>query len=428
MWQPEIETLSRQHIRDLQEQRFQRAWDHIWKNAPEQRKLLREAGVEQGDITSLDGLRKLPFTEKKAFTDNYPFGLFAVPPEDIVRLQSTSGTTSKPSMGGYTANDLQNWKDLVARFASMAGVTKHDTAHIAFGFGMFTGGFGLNYGLEHMGVRILPMSSGQTEKQLMMMQDMGSTVLIATPSYALYLAEAVREAGIKDKIKLRVGLFGGEGHTPEMAEQIERNLGIIATSNYGLCELCGPGLSGDCLEKKGMHIAEDHFYCEIIDPDTGEVLPEGEVGELVVTPLLREALPLIRYRTKDITKITTAPCACGRTHARMSATLGRSDDMLIIRGVNVFPSQIESVLIRQEHIGPHYMLHVRREGVMDTLEVQVELTDGSVLDSFQQLDRIRETIRGQIRSILGLTVKVTLVAPQTVERFMGKARRVKDER
>ncbi|MCL2003786.1 MAG: phenylacetate--CoA ligase [Oscillospiraceae bacterium] len=428
MWQPEQETIGRAELRALQEQRFQAAWAHIWLNAPAQRGILRDAGVEQGDVRSLDDLHKLPFTDKRAFTEQYPFGLFAVPPEDIVRLHSTSGTTSKPSMGGYTARDMQNWKDLNARVCAMAGVTKHDTAQISFGFGMFTGGFGLNYGLEHMGVRILPMGSGQTEKQLMMMIDMASTVLVATPSYALYLSEAVREAGIRDSLKLRVGLFGGEGHTPEMAAQIEENLGITATSNYGLCELGGPGLSGECLERKGMHIAEDHFYCEIIDPDTGAVLPEGETGELVVTPLTRQALPLIRYRTKDITRLNSERCACGRTHARMNPTLGRSDDMLIIRGVNIFPSQVESVLIRQEHIGPHYMLIVRREGVMDTLEVQVELVDGSVLESYRMLETIREKIRAEIRSILGITVKVTLVAPQTVERFMGKARRVRDER
>ncbi|MCL1807018.1 MAG: phenylacetate--CoA ligase [Oscillospiraceae bacterium] len=428
MWQPELETITRDELRMLQEERFQRSWRHIWADAPAQTKLLHDAGAERGDIRSLDDVHKLPFTDKSVFTEHYPFGLFAVPPEAVVRLHSTSGTTSKPSMGGYTYTDMVHWKDLVARVCVMAGVTKRDTAHIAFGFGMFTGGFGLNYGLEHMGVRVLPMGGGQTEKQLMMMRDMGSTVLVATPSYALYLSEAVREAGIKEDLMLRVGLFGGEGHTQEMAEQIERNLGIIATSNYGLCELGGPGISGECLLKTGMHIAEDHYFCEIINPETGAVLPEGETGELVVTPLTREALPLIRYRTKDITKITTEPCKCGRTHARMSPTLGRSDDMLIIRGVNVYPSQIESVLIRQEHIGPHYMLVVRREGVMDTLEVQVELTDGAVLDSFHLLEQIQNNIREQIRNILGLTVKVTLVAPQTVERFMGKAKRIKDER
>lgn len=428
MWQPEIETIERDALRSLQGKRFAWSWKHIWDNAPAQRGILKEAGVESGDIRSLDDIAKLPFTDKKAFADNYPFGLFAVPQEDIIRLHGTSGTTGKPAMGGYTVRDMTNWKDLIARICAAAGVTKRDLAQVSFGYGMFTGGFGLHQGLEHMGVCVLPMSSGQTEKQLMMMRDMGATVLIATPSYALYLSEAVREKGIKDELKLRVGLFGGEGHTPEMAAQIEENLGLIATSNYGLCELTGPGVSGECLYRDGMHIAEDHYYCEIIDPDTGRVLPEGETGELVVTPLTRECLPLIRYRTKDITKLTYESCRCGRTHARMAPTLGRSDDMLIIKGVNVFPSQIESVLIRQEHIGPHYLLVVRREGVMDTLEVQVELADGSVLDSFSMLERIRDTIQEQIRNTLGLSVKVSLVAPQTIERFMGKARRVRDER
>ncbi|MDR0294107.1 MAG: phenylacetate--CoA ligase [Oscillospiraceae bacterium] len=428
MWQPEIEAMGRDALRYLQEDRFRQVWAHIWDDAPVQRGLLRDAGAERGDAPSLDGISKLPFTDKKAFTEHYPFGLFAVPREKVIRLHSTSGTTNKPSMGGYTVSDMQNWKDLIARICAAAGVTGGDTAQVAFGYGMFTGGFGLHQGLEQMGVTILPMSSGQTEKQLMMMRDIGPTVLVSTPSYALYLSEAVREAGIKGEIKLRVGLFGGEGHTPEMAAKIEENLGITATSNYGLCELGGPGLSGECLERKGLHIAEDHYYCEIIDSETGEVLPEGETGELVVTSLTREALPLIRYRTKDITRLTYEPCACGRTHARMAPVIGRSDDMLIIRGVNVFPSQIESVLIRQEHIGPHYMLVVRREGVTDTLEVQVELVDGSVLESFPMLEQIQGSIREQIRNILGLTVKVTLVAPQSVERFMGKARRVKDER
>ncbi len=428
MWQPDIETMGREKLRALQEERFLKTWNHIWDNAPAQRGILQAAGVERGDVTSLADIAKLPFTDKKAFADNYPFGLFAVPREKIIRLHGTSGTTGKPAMGAYTASDMAVWKDLIARVCAAAGVTKQDLAQVSFGYGLFTGGFGLHQGLEHMGVCVLPMSSGQTEKQLMMMRDMGATVLISTPSYALYLSEAVREHGIKGELKLRVGLFGGEGHTSEMAAQIEENLGITATSNYGLCELTGPGVSGECLYREGMHIAEDHFYAEIIDPETGKVLPEGEMGELVVTPLSREALPLLRYRTKDITRLTYETCRCGRTHARMAPTLGRSDDMLIIRGVNVFPSQIESVLIRQEHIGPHYMLVVRRESAMDTLEIQVELIDGSVLESYSMLERIRNNIQGKIKDILGLTVKVTLVAPQTIERFMGKARRVRDER
>lgn len=428
MWQIEFEAMPREEITRLQNDRFLRSVDHLWNNAPVQRSLLESVGVERGDIRSLDDIEKLPFTEKKQFHDNYPFGMFAVPKDKVVRLHGTSGTTGKPTMGGYTARDMAMWKDLIARICVSAGVTAADTAQISFGLGLFTGGFGLYQGLEHLGACVLPMGSGQTEKQIMMMIDMGATVLVSTPSYALYLSEHVRETGAVDMLKLRIGLFGGEGHTPEMREQIEKNLGIIATSNYGMCELTGPGVSGECVERNGMHIAEDHFFAEIIDPDTGKRLSEGETGELVITTLTRECIPLIRYRTHDITRLTYEKCACGRTHARMSPTLGRSDDMLIIKGTNVFPSQIESVLIKQEHIGPHYMLFVRREGFMDTLEVQVELTDGSVLDSYGMLERIKNKTNEELRNVLGLSVKVTLVAPRTIERFVGKAKRVVDLR
>ena len=428
MWQPEIEALSREKIRALQEQRFQKSLAHLWRNAAVQKRLLSDAGIEPGDIGSLDDLSKMPFTEKRMFHENYPFGMFAVPKEQVVRLHGTSGTTGKPTMGGYTKNDMEIWKDQIARLCVAAGVRPDDTAQVCFGYGLFTGGFGLHQGLEHMGVCVLPMSSGQTEKQLMMMEDMGSTILISTPSYALYLSEAIREKGIRGRLKLRIGLFGGEGCTPEMRRQIEDNMGILVTSNYGLCELGGPGMSGECGRRDGMHLAEDHYYAEVIDPDTGKVLPGGETGELVVTSLTREALPLIRYRTRDITRLTTAPCPCGRTHARMAPTLGRSDDMLIIKGTNVFPSQIESALITQEHIGPHYLLVVRREGFMDTLEVQVELTDGALLESFPRLQSIQKAIAEKLRETLGLSVKVTPVAPQTIERFQGKAKRIVDLR
>ncbi|MCL2082768.1 MAG: phenylacetate--CoA ligase [Oscillospiraceae bacterium] len=428
MWQPEIETMPREAIRELQWIRLQKTLGHIAENAPVQSKLLNDSGVELGDLRSLDDVQKLPFSEKKIFHEQYPFGLFAVPRDKIARLQGTSGTTGKPSMGGYTKSDLEVWKDLIARLCMSAGVCRGDLAQISFGYGMFTGGFGLHQGLEHMGVCVLPMSSGQTEKQLMMMEDMGSTILVSTPSYALYLSEAVRERGIIDRLKIRIGLFGGEGCTPEMRQQIENNLGIIATNNYGLCEMTGPGVSGECIERNGLHFAEDHFYAEIIDPESGRILPEGEPGELVLTSLTRECLPLIRYRTRDITCITNEPCACGRTHARMSPTLGRSDDMLLIRGMNVYPSQIESALITQNHIGPHYLLIVRREGFMDTLEIQVELIDGAVLEKFSILERVQKDIAQEICNVLGLSVKVTLVAPKTIERFQGKAKRVVDLR
>lgn len=428
MWQPDIESMPRDEIVKLQNERLKETVAHIWAHAPVQRAKLEAAGLSQSDIQTTDDLVNVPFTIKDDFRDSYPFGLFAVPQKEIVRLQGTSGTTGKPTIAGYTRRDLTTWADLIARLATAVGVTDEDTAQVSFGYGLFTGGFGLHQGMERIGATVLPLSSGNTERQLMMMQDIGTTVLIATPSYALYLSEAAREMAVRDKLKLKVGLFGGEGCTPEMRMQIEENLGIIATNNYGMCELIGPGLSGECQERDGLHIAEDHFFPEIIDPDTGKRLPYGEQGELVVTTLTKEGLPLLRYRTRDITCLYTEPCACGRTHIRMSPTRGRSDDMLIIKGVNVFPSQIESVLIGTEHIGPHYLLLVRREGIVDTLEVQVELINSDVLDSYSELEKIQTIIREKLRSVLGLTVKVTLVGPKTIERFQGKAKRVIDLR
>ncbi len=428
MWQKKLETMDRAAIRALQRERFAWTMDHIFRSAPVQRQKLVDAGIKSAGAVTLEDIASLPFTMKKDFHQNYPFGMFAVEQSEVVRLQGTSGTTGKPTIGGYTREDLEMWKDLIARLAVSVGVGRQDLAQVSFGYGLFTGGFGLHQGLEHIGATVLPMSSGNTEKQLMMMQDMGTTVLIATPSYALYLSEVVREKGIRDSLKLRIGLFGGEGCTKEMRQTIENNMGIIATNNYGLCELTGPGVSGECLERDGLHIAEDHFYPEIINPDTGEVLGEGERGELVVTTLTRQCVPLIRYRTRDITSLSYEPCRCGRTHVRMAPTYGRSDDMLLIKGVNVFPSQIESVLIGMEHIGPHYLLFVRHEGYMDTLEVQVELVDAQLLEHFSMLERVQRTIRERLQVVLGLQTKVTLVAPQTIERFQGKAKRVIDLR
>ncbi|MCL1819537.1 MAG: phenylacetate--CoA ligase [Oscillospiraceae bacterium] len=428
MWQPDIETLPRRNIETLQNERLRETVSHIWANAPVQRAKLEAAGLAPDNIRTTDDLVNVPFTVKEDFRVNYPYGLFAVPMKNIVRLQGTSGTTGKNTMAGYTRRDMKMWADLIARLATAVGVTDEDVAQICFGYGLFTGGFGLHQGMERIGATVLPMSSGNTERQLIMMEDMGTTVLIATPSYALYISEMVNEAGIRDKLKLRVGLFGGEGCTPEMRLKIENNLGITATNNYGLCELIGPGLSGECRERDGLHIAEDHFFAEIIDPDTGERLPHGEQGELVVTTLTKEALPLLRYRTRDITRLNPEPCVCGRTHMRMMPTRGRSDDMLIIKGVNVFPSQIESVLIGIEHIGPHYLLLVRRDGISDTLEVKVELTDTSVLESFSELERIQHRVKDRLRVVLGLNVKVSLVGPNTIERFQGKAKRVVDLR
>lgn len=420
--------MPREQLRELQLTRLNRTLAHIMKNAPVQRDLLCGAGFDGAPLTRLEDIQHLPFSVKRMFIDNYPYGLFAVPRDEVIRLQGTSGTTGKPSISGYTRADMAMWKDLIARLACAVGVSERDTAQVSFGYGLFTGGFGLHQGLEHIGATVLPLSSGNTERQLMMMEDLGVTVLIATPSYALYLSEVAAEKGVKDRLKLRVGLFGGEGCTPEMRRTIEANLGVVATNNYGLCELTGPGVSGECVERNGLHFAEDHFYPEIIDPDTGKVLPLGEEGELVVTTLTRECVPLIRYRTRDITRLIPESCPCGRTHIRMAPVLGRSDDMLIIKGVNVYPSQIESVLITAEHIGPHYLLFVRREGRMDTLEIQVELTDGAMLENYRMLEALRDAITERLRSTLGLAVKVSLVAPQTIERFQGKAKRVIDMR
>lgn len=388
-----------------------------------------KAGVRPEHIRSLRDLSLIPFTVKDDLRDNYPFGLFAEPMKNIVRFHSSSGTTGKPIVVGYTRNDMEIWTDCCARVASAAGVTSDDICQISFGYGMFTGGFGMHAGVERIGAGVVPVSSGNSERQLMFMQDFGTTALVATPSYVLHLSEVMREMGIKkEDLKLRVGLFGGEGHTPEMRALIEERLGIIDTQNYGLTEICGPGISYECLEICGMHITEDHFYPEIIDPETGEVLPEGEEGELVLTTLTKEGIPMLRYRTRDITRITREPCRCGRTNARMDLVRGRSDDMMVIRGVNVFPSQIESVLMTVQGIGPHYQIIVTNEQFMDKLEVQVELVDGQLLERYAELQRLTEEIHQKIRTVLQLDVKVTLLNPKTLERTVGKARHVIDLR
>lgn len=316
----------------------------------------------------------------------------------------------------------------MARIITASGVTSKDIAQISFGYGLFTGAFGLHYGLQKVGCMVIPMSSGNSEKQLMIMEDFGSTVLIATPSYGVYLSELAKDHGISDKLKLRVGLFGSEICTPEMRDQIEKNIGIIVTDNYGLTEIGGPGVSGECLERNGLHINEDYYLCEVIDPDTCEVLPQGETGELVITPLFKEAFPIFRYRTKDLARITYDPCPCGRTTARMTKVMGRTDDMMIIKGVNVFPSQIESVLFTMPHIGPHYQLILRKKNFMDTLEVQVELVDATLLERYSELDALQHKIRAALKTVLGLDCKVTLVPPRTIKRFEGKAKRIVDLR
>ncbi len=423
-----METMPREELRKLQLERLQNTVSRVYDNVPYERAKFDAAGVSPADIKSLDDLRRLPFTTKDDLRENYPCDLFAVPRRDVVRIHASSGTTGKPTVVGYTRHDMDVWSELIARLAVAAGVVPEDTAQISFGYGLFTGAFGLHQGLERIGVAVIPMSSGNSEKQLMIMQDFEPTVLVATPSYAIYLGEMVRKAGIRDKLKLRIGLFGGEGCTEGMRRKIEEDLGIFATDNYGMSELIGPGVSGECSHRCGLHVAEDHFFAEIIDPETCETLPYGEVGELVITSLTKEALPIIRYRTRDIASLNPEPCACGRTHVRMSRVTGRSDDMLIIKGVNVFPSQIESVLMEITEIGPHYQLVLRREGFLDTLEVNVELIDGSVLEQYSKLIGIQEGIRKRLHSVLGLDTKVNLVEPDTIERSQGKAKRVIDLR
>jgi len=427
-WQKDAETMPRAQIKELQLKKLQHTVKWCYDRVPYYHKIMEEAKVTPDMIRTLEDVRRLPFTTKADLRDNYPFGLFAVPKKEIVEIHASSGTTGKPIVGGYTRNDMDVWSDCVARIAVASGANENDICQIAFGYGLFTGAFGLHYALEKIGAMVVPISSGNSEKQIMIMKDFGTTLLVATPSYAVYLSELAKEMGVADQLQLRLGLFGSEVCTPEMRDQIERNIGITVTDNYGLTEIGGPGMSGECIFRDGLHINEDHFLCEIIDPDTGEVLPEGEKGELVVTPLTKEGFPIFRYRTKDITRIITEPCKCGRTFARMDKVVGRTDDMLIIKGVNVFPSQIESVLIQSPHIGPHYQLILRKKNYMDNLEVKVELIDGSLLDQYGALEKVAGDIRAQLRTVLGLDCKVTLVEPHSIERSTGKAKRIVDLR
>lgn len=428
IWEPQWECMERDAMRRLQLERLQAVVERVYRQVPFYRRKFDEAGVKPGDIKRLEDLAKLPFTVKDDLRDNYPFGMFAVPMKDVVRVHSSSGTTGIPTVVGYTQNDLMTWSNLVGRFVSAAGVTSDDIVQISFGYGLFTGGFGLHYGMERIGATVVPVSSGNTERQIKIMKDFGSTVLVATPSYALYMAEVAREMGVLDQLKLRVGLFGAEPWSENMRKELEKAWGIIATDNYGLSEVMGPGVSGECTEFCGLHISEDHFIPEIIDPKTGEVKGPGEEGELVITALTKEALPIIRYRTKDITSLHYEKCACGRTTVRMKKTLGRSDDMLIIRGVNVFPSQIESVLMEIEEVDPHYLLIVDRIGHLDTLEVRVEVPEHIFTGNLRDLERLTEKIKRKIDSLLNISVKVKLVEPKSIERSVGKAKRVIDNR
>ena len=429
IWSKE-ETLSRAEMEKLQLSRLQETVARVYEKVPYYRAKMDEMGVKPQDIQSLADLQKLPFTTKQDMRDTYPFGLFAVPQDELVRIHASSGTTGKPTVVGYTRGDLETWTDCVARIACMGGATEKDVAQICFGYGMFTGALGLHYGLEKIGAAIVPSSTGNSEKQLMYMKDFRTSLLVATPSYALRLAEVARELGIEPQrdLGVKIALVGSELLTDAMREEMHLAWGrdIKITSNYGMSELMGPGVSGECLEHCGMHINEDYFIPEIIDSNTGEVLPVGEKGELVITCIKKEGLPLIRYRTKDVTRLFYEPCACGRTTCRMENLSGRSDDMLKIRGVNVFPGQIEEVVLSVPELGPHYEIVVEREGYTDKLTVRVELNKET--DSFAELQRIEATTRNKLKVVLGLDAKIRLESPNTLQRFEGKAKRIKDLR
>jgi phenylacetate-CoA ligase len=429
IWSKE-ETLSRAEIEALQLERLKETVERVYAKVPAYREKMDRAGVKPQDIKTLKDLAKLPFVTKQDMRDTYPFGLFAVPKKDLVRIHASSGTTGKPTVVGYTKKDLDTWTECVSRIACMGGATKDDVAQICFGYGMFTGALGLHYGLENIGAVIVPSSTGNSEKQIMYMKDFGTTLLVATPSYALRLAEVARSMGVDPEkdLNVKIGLVGSELLTDAMREEMHKAWGkdMLVTSNYGMSELMGPGVSGECEYLCGMHINEDYFIPEIINPETGEVLPEGEQGELVITCIKKEGIPLIRYRTKDITSLHYEPCKCGRTFVRMDNLSGRSDDMLKIRGVNVFPSQIEEVILSFEELGPHYEIIVTREGYNDKLEIRVELNHST--DSFKVLENLSKNIKSKLRTILGLDAKVTLESPNTLQRFEGKAKRIKDLR
>ncbi|HHU83813.1 MAG TPA: phenylacetate--CoA ligase [Clostridiales bacterium] len=425
----EIECMSRKEIDSLQLERLKWTVDYCYKNVPFYTKRLDECGITAEKIKSLSDIQYIPPTTKDDLRDNYPFGLFAQPVKNIARIHASSGTTGKPTVVGYTKTDLENWAECVARIVVAAGATPDDIVQICFGYGMFTGALGLHYGLEKLGATVVPNSSGNSEKSLMFMRDFGTTGIVATPSYALYLAELAQELPFPmSDYKITLGLLGSEGCTPEMRNEIEKAWGLFATDNYGMSELMGPGVSGECRERNGLHFCEDFFIPEIVDSETLEVKDKGEVGELLVTTLCKEGIPLLRYRTRDITRLNYDSCKCGRTGVRMDKVIGRSDDMLKIRGVNVFPGQIESVIVADSRVGGNYQLVVRREGYADTLEVKVELVDATLLEKFSELERLQKELFHRIHTVLGIKCKVTICAPKTLTRFEGKAKRILDLR
>jgi phenylacetate-CoA ligase len=429
IWNKTFECMSREEMRKCQSERLVNMVERVYYNVPFYRNKMQEAHLMPEDIRSVDDLKKLPFTIKSDLRDNYPFGLFAVPMSEIVRIHASSGTTGKPTTVGYTRHDLSVWSEVTARCLAMSGVTRHDAVQVAYGYGLFTGGLGLHYGAERLGCSVIPISGGNTPRQMQIMSDFGATVLACTPSYALHIADSMADLGYKpEDIKLRIGIFGAEPWTENMRSTIEEKWHIKAHDIYGLSEVMGPGVANDCECQNGLHVHEDHFIPEIIDPETLEVLPEGSEGELVFTTITKEGIPLIRYRTRDLSVLNYEPCSCGRTLVRMRKITGRSDDMLIIRGVNLFPSQIEHVLLEMKETSPHYMLYVDRQNNLDTLELQVEVDAAYFEDRISELQTLTRRIQHALQNAIGLSIKVKLVEPKSLARSEGKAKRVIDLR
>ena len=429
IWNKNKECMSRDEMHALQSKRLQKLVALVYHNVPFYRNKMQEMDLSPDDIRSIDDIVKLPFTTKQDLRDNYPYGLQAAPASEIVRVHASSGTTGNPTIVGYTRRDLSVWSEVMSRCLAAYGVTREDTFSVSYGYGLFTGGLGAHYGVENLGATVIPASTGNTEKHVRLIRDLGITGIACTPSYALYLAETVERMGLtKDDIKLRIGAFGAEPWTDNMRKEIEERLGLKGYNLYGLSEIMGPGVSFECQEQNGSHINEDHFYPEIINPETLEQLPNGQQGELVFTTLTKEGMPLLRYRTKDLCSLMEGTCACGRTSVRMSRIMGRSDDMLIIRGVNVFPTQIESVILEMEEFEPHYLLIVGRENNTDTMELQVEVRPEFYSDEINKMLALKKKLGGRLQSVLGLGVNVKLVEPRSIERSVGKAKRVIDNR
>jgi len=430
IWNEEYETLPREALESIQLKRLQSLITRVHATVPYYKNKMEDAGVTPGDIKTLKDLSRLPFTTKEDLRKNYPFGLFTVPMEQVVRVHASSGTTGQATVVGYTARDIRTWSELMTRALTAAGVHRGDMVQNAYGYGLFTGGLGAHYGTENLGATVIPISGGNTQRQIMIMRDFGSTVITCTPSYALNIAEIMAEQGIDPtSLPLRIGVLGAEPWSEEIRQEIEKKLGIKAMDIYGLSEVLGPGVASECIEEQnGLHIGEDHFLPEIIDPDTGEIKAQGETGELVFTSLTKEAFPVIRYRTRDVSSLNYVPCACGRTLVRMSKIKGRTDDMLIIRGVNVFPLQVEKILMGVKGIEPHYQIIVNREGSLDTMEVQVEVSEKIFSDAVKSLENMSNQLRQDIKNILGVSCRVKLVEPKTIMRSEGKAVRVIDNR